>query len=92
MYHILPYTYNKAKMLNVKVFPSKNPKYKIDVYKPNLEYITSIGATGYKDFPTYVIEKGINYANNRKRLYKVRHEKDRLKKNSRGFYADNLLW
>lgn len=92
MYDILPYSYHKAKLLNVKIFPSNNPKYKIDIYKPNLEYITSIGAPAYKDFPTYSKEQGIEYANNRRRLYKIRHERNIHKVGTRSFYADQILW
>ena len=36
--------------------------------------------------------KGKEYADERRRLYKIRHNKDRLVKNSNGYYADKLLW
>lgn len=39
MYDILPYTHKKANELGVIVKPSKNPKYKIDVYDKNMNYI-----------------------------------------------------
>jgi len=35
---------------------------------------------------------GKEYADERRRLYKMRHEKDRNKVGSPGFYADKLLW
>jgi len=92
MYHILPYTYEKAKQLNVLIYPSNNPKYKISVYNKNGVHITDIGANGYKDYPTYMEEKGEDYARKRRELYKKRHEKDRTISGSRGWYADNLLW
>lgn len=92
MYHILPYTYEKARLLNVKIFPSKNPKYKIAVYDNNNKYITHVGSSNYFDFPTYIQERGLQYALNRRRLYQIRHENDRHKKGSRGYYADQLLW
>ena len=91
MYHILPYTYKKAQELHVNVYPSKNPKYKIDVYKNN-QFICNIGSSGYKDFPTHFQENGLEYALKRRILYKKRHERDRHKVGSRGWYADNLLW
>jgi hypothetical protein len=91
MYNILPYTYKKAKELGVDVYPSKNKKYKIDVFKNN-SFLFSIGASGYKDYPTYTQEKGLEYANKRRELYKKRHQKDRTVIGSRGYYADKLLW
>jgi hypothetical protein len=92
MYHITQYTKDKAKHLGVQVFPSDNPKYKLEVYDHHGNFITYCGAAGYKDFPTYMEEKGIEFASNRRRLYKIRHEKDRHKLGSRGYYADQLLW
>jgi hypothetical protein len=91
MYNILPYTYKKAKELGVDVYPSKNKKYKLDVFKNN-SFLFSIGASGYKDYPTYIQEKGLYYANKRRELYKKRHQKDRTVIGSRGYYADKLLW
>lgn len=89
MYIITDYTKKKAKDLGVVVKKSSDPKKKIDVFK-NGEKIASVGAIGYKDFPTYVKEEGIKYANERRRLYKIRHKKDLNSGN--GFYADRLLW
>lgn len=91
MYQITEYTKQKAKTLGVKVKPSSNPKKKIDVFKDR-EKIASIGAIGYGDFPTFIKEKGIEYAKERQRLYKKRHEKDRKVKGSAGILADLLLW
>jgi hypothetical protein len=36
--------------------------------------------------------KGKAYADERRRLYKIRHSKDRNVKGSDGYYADKLLW
>ncbi len=91
-YTITDYTYDKANQLGVKVKVSKNKRYKIDIYDLNNNYITSIGASGYKDYPSYIHEKGLEYAENKKRLYKLRHNKYRSIKYSRSWYADNLLW
>ena len=92
MYKILPYSYDKAKKLGVQIFPSDNPKYKIEVYDKNGLFICYIGAMGYKDFPTYMEEEGWDYAVRRRELYKKRHQKDRTKVGSRGWYADQILW
>ena len=91
-YNILPYTYKQAKRLGVKVFPSDNPKFKLEVYDWNGEFITYCGANGYKDYPTYIETRGKEYADKRRALYKIRHQKDRKKIGSRGYYADQLLW
>jgi hypothetical protein len=92
MYHITQYTYDRAKELGVEVSPSKIKGKKIDVYTKGGEYICSVGAKGYADFPTYMELNGIEYAKQKRKLYKMRHEKDRHKVGSRGYYADQLLW
>lgn len=91
MYQISQYTYNRAKEIGVQVKPSIKKNKKIDVYK-NGELIGSIGGYGYKDYPTYVTEKGIEYANKRRELYRLRHQKDRQVLWSNGWLASKLLW
>jgi hypothetical protein len=91
MYQITNYTKQKAKELNIKIKPSSNPKKKIDVYKDNKK-IASIGSIIYDDYPTYIIKKGKPYADERRRLYKIRHQKDKNVIGSNGYYADKLLW
>ena len=91
VYHITNYTHNKAKLIGVTVKPSTSKDKKIDVYK-NGQKLASVGATGYKDYPTFIKEKGLEYANTRRQLYKQRHEKDRHEKWTKGWLADNLLW
>lgn len=92
MYTILPYTKKKAKKLNVIIKPSKKPGKKIDIFNRSGKYITSIGAYGYMDYPTYKKLFGTEIAEYKKRMYKKRHQSDRLVKGSRGWYADQLLW
>jgi hypothetical protein len=92
MYHILPYTYKQAKRLGVQVFPSDNPKKKIEVYDKNGIFITYAGGASYSDYPSYIQTHGEEYAKKRRALYKLRHEKDRHKVGSAGYYADQLLW
>lgn len=74
MYHITDYTKARAKEINVEVRPSKDPKKKIDVYRDG-QFIHSIGATNYSDYSTYIKEKGQAYADERRRLYHIRHTK-----------------
>ena len=92
MYHILPYTKEQADKLNVTIKPSKNKNKKIDVYTKTNNFIVSVGATGYKDYPTFIQQNGKQFADKRRELYKKRHQKDRTVRNSRGWYADKLLW
>lgn len=92
MYKIKDYSFDKASSIGVYIAPSKNKKYKIDVFDKDGDYIASIGAMNYSDYPTYMITHGKEYADNRRRLYKLRHEKDRNVKYSRGWYSDNILW
>ena len=91
VYNITEYTYKKAKRLGVEVKPSTNKTKKIDVFKRG-EKVASVGALGMNDFPTYIQKRGLPYAKTRRRLYRMRHEKDRHIKGSRGWYADQLLW
>jgi hypothetical protein len=88
-YKITNYSYNQAKKLNVLIKPSSNKKKKIDVYKDGKK-ISSIGSIDYYDFPTYVIKEGLKIANERRKLYKIRHKKDLNGKN--GYYANKILW
>ena len=90
-YFITPYTLKKAKKLGLQVKPSTNKTKKIDVYK-NDKKIASVGANGMNDFPTYIKKNGLQYAKTRRRLYKIRHNRDRHIKWSNGWLADKLLW
>jgi hypothetical protein len=90
-YKIKPYSLKQAKKLNVEIKPSSNKKKKIDVFK-NGSKIASIGATGYNDFPTLIDKKGKTYAEERRKLYKIRHDNTRHQKGSNSFYADRILW
>ena len=90
-YRIKEYTKRQAKKLGVQVKPSKVKGKKIDVFK-NGKKVASVGAIGYNDYPTYMQKKGKKYADERRRLYKIRHNKDRKVRGSAGDYADKLLW
>jgi hypothetical protein len=91
MYEITDYSKKKAKQLGVKIAPATNPKKKLDVFKDNKK-IASVGASSYMDYPTYKENKGKTFADERRRLYKLRHAGDRMVKGSAGYYADKLLW
>ena len=88
MYNITNYSYKKAKLLGVDIKPSKVKNKKIDVYKNNRK-IASIGDINYYDYPNYIKENGIKYANERRKLYLNRHKKDN---GVNGYYAREILW
>ena len=107
MYEISNYTKQQAKKLGVTVKPSTNKKKKIDVYitdgtgaKKKIASIGGIKATGepYLDFPSYLKNDGKKKAEERRRLYKIRHAKDRkrvpggIEMQKPGFFSDRLLW
>lgn len=91
MYHITDYTRKQSKKIGVIVKPSSNKTKKIDVFKKDKK-IASVGAYGMNDFPTYIKKRGLTYAKTRRKLYKIRHNRDRHKKWSNGWLADKLLW
>lgn len=99
-YTIKNYTKNQAKKLGVIVKRSTNKKKKIDVFKKEkdkngkmiLKKISSVGAIGYNDYPTYIKTKGKEYADKRRKLYKIRHNKYRNIKGTNSYWADKLLW
>lgn len=80
-----------AMLLGVSIKPSTNPKKKIDVYSKGKK-IASIGALGYGDYDYYLKTRNKSYADERRRLYKIRHQSDRTKKGSPGYFADKILW
>ena len=90
MYNILPYSYNQANRLGVQISPSKKKGKKIDVFE-NGKFICSIGALGMYDYPTYIELKGKEYANERRKLYHMRHKKDNVI-GTAGWYALRILW
>ena len=90
-YQITRYTYKQAKKLGVTVKPSTNKTKKIDVFKRG-EKVASVGAKGMNDFPTYMKNRGLKYAKTRRKLYKIRHERDRHERGTHVYYADKLLW
>jgi len=90
-YEITDYSFKQASKLGVEIKPSKNKNKKIDVFKQGKK-ITSIGAAGYSDYPTYTKTKGKEYAEERRKLYKLRHAKTSKIKGSPSFFATNILW
>ena len=90
-YEIKQYTIDQAKKHGYIVEVAQNKKKKIDVFKDNVK-IASIGDSRYKDYPTYLEERGLTFANVRKFLYYKRHKKDIEIKESPGYLSSILLW
>lgn len=88
---ITPHARIQAKKFNVIIKVSKNPLKKLDVFKNGVK-VASIGARGYKDYGMYLIEKGEKYANERRRLYRIRHSAELSKVGSPGWWAIKILW
>ena len=91
MYEITAYTRSQARRLGVEVAPSKSKAKKIDVFRAGVK-LASVGGAGYGDYPSFLASHGKAYADERRRLYKLRHEKDRHVAWSAGYLADQLLW
>ena len=90
-YKIFPRQQENAKKLKLVIKSSTNPLKKIDVFQ-NGKKVASIGAIKYKDYATYIEDKGIDFANKRKKLYKARHQKTRNIINTPSYFADKILW
>ena len=90
-YTITQYTRNQAKKLGVSVKRSTNAKKKLDVFK-NGKKVASVGAIGYKDYPTFMKTEGKEVADKRRKAYKSRHEKNRHKVGTNSYYADKLFF
>ncbi len=91
-YKIKRYSFIQAKKLNVKIKPSSNIKKKIDVFNQEGKKVASIGAQGYKDYPTFLKEDGKQVADKRRKAYKSRHAKTAEKVGSPSYFAYNILW
>ncbi len=92
-YTIRAYTRKQAKRLGVTVRLSTIPGKKLDVFsKKDGKKLASVGAAGMGDYPTFMATRGKSFATRRRRAYKRRHEKDRHRRGTPGFYADQLLW
>ena len=73
-----------AKKLGVEVKSSNVKNKKLDVYKGNKK-IASIGDIRYGDF----LQTGDKQ---KQKNYKSRHQKDRTRVGTAGYYADKILW
>lgn len=91
MYIINNHSKKQAKKLNLQIYPSSRKNKKIDIYK-NKKYITSVGDINYLDYGYYLKFYGKKIADQRRKLYKIRHNKTRKIKNTKSYFADQILW
>lgn len=91
----------KAKDLNVIIKSSESKNKKIDVFDKKGNKLASIGGVKqngsfYGDYATFIEEKGLKFANERRRLYLKRHskypKKDKEGKPTRSYFATEILW
>jgi hypothetical protein len=87
MYDISKRTYTVARRYGLVVVPSTRKNKKLDVYKNN-QFLASIGDSRYKDRHMYLKQDGKAIADERTRLYYLRHKQDTLKEN----LSKILLW
>ena len=80
-----------AKAIGTTIKPSKVKGKKLDVFKGDKK-VASIGALGMGDYQTFIKEKGLEFANKRRKAYKSRHQKTRVKVGTPSYYADKILW
>ena len=90
MYRIREYTKRKARAMGLVVKPSTRLHKKIDVYQHG-KIVASVGDIRYDDYAT-LVETHPEKAEERKRLYHIRHRKDEAHIGTPGYYAAKLLW
>jgi hypothetical protein len=88
MYVITSHTKERAKRAGLEVKPSTKSNKKLDVYA-NGELVASVGDRSYSDYGTYLKEEGKDVAEERRRLYHIRHKNN---KGLEGLLAKILLW
>ena len=93
MYHITSYTRQQAAKYGLSVKPSQVRGKKISVYKGD-DYLGSVGAIGYLDYPSFKREQGPDVAEEHRRRYHDRHKHENGYNTmySRSWLARTLLW
>lgn len=92
MYSISKKKHDLAKEIGVQIKPSKKINKKIDIYDAEGVYYTSIGDLRFNDYFSYLKTHDKAFADNRRRLYLLRHQKELLSIGSRGWFSAILLW
>jgi len=96
-YQISDATYKIAKQLGLEIFPTDKPDKKIKVYDAKTGiFLFYVGDSKYYDYHTYLADekKGIfpkGTADDRKRLYHIRHKND-IEISRKSYIGAKLLW
>ena len=88
-YQIKPAQRRRAKAIGTTIKPSKVKGKKLDVFKGDKK-VASIGALGMGDYETFKKEKGLEFANKRRKAYKSRHQKTRVKVGTPSFSSSSF--
>lgn len=91
MYKITKHSQEQARKLGVEIRPSKKKNKKIDVIK-NGKVVATIGDNRYDDYGTFLEKNGLVFANERRRLYRIRHFGEEKKIGSAGYFSWKILW
>tara|TARA_S200002703_G_C3648088_1_gene198959 strand:- start:147 stop:452 length:306 start_codon:yes stop_codon:yes gene_type:complete len=83
--NLLAKAQRKASKIGKKVAVSTRKFKKLDVFDKSNKKVGSIGDVRYKDF-------NITGDKERRKLYKIRHNKTRNKVGTNSYYADKILW
>jgi len=91
MYKISNRQKEQAKKLGYDIKPSTVKNKKIDVLRQDKK-IASIGDIRYQDYSMYIKSKRKAYADERRRLYKIRHNCHEAKRYTPESLSCNILW
>tara|TARA_R110000868_G_scaffold327067_1_gene588095 strand:+ start:184 stop:528 length:345 start_codon:yes stop_codon:yes gene_type:complete len=81
--------YQKIDVPPLKYSDSKKKKVKAPV---GSKKVASIGAINNLDYPYYMKIEGKAYADERRRLYRLRHKGEEKRKGKPGYFSWFLLW
>lgn len=92
MYHIYPEQEKIAKKMKLVIYPSDNPKKKLDVYDKHGLFLKSIGDSQYNDYFLYKHQDSQELANTHKLRYYTRHKKGIQERKLGEILSFALLW
>jgi hypothetical protein len=92
MYAIFPEQYKLAEKMKLRIFPSDDPKKKLDVYDNNGLFLKRIGDMAYGDFFIYKHGEGKKIADAHRLKYYARHKKGIEERKLGEILSWVLLW
>jgi len=91
-YEIFPEQKKVAKKMKLMIYPSDNPKKKLDVYDTNGLFLKSIGDSKYNDYYIYKHNDSRELAQTHKLHYFTRHRKGIQERQLGEILSWCLLW